>query len=381
MPPAFSSLGALVWTSEGGRTTEEKSMSRYSRSRGFTLVELLVVIAIIGTLVALLLPAVQGARESARRAACQNNLHNLAIACQQYHDNNLSFPSGWIVNVDPTSGSALQNSEGWGWGALLLPYLDQRNLHKDLAVTSQRLQATLAGNNPNSLLNGNVNNVKNLVSTPLKIYICPSDTGAQGRGQVDQFRAFQGLGASSGVGAGFPQCISNYLGVAGHRRVTGTSPNTGVFFGNSYIRMADIPDGTSNTAIIGERDTQYCKSGSWVGTENTWDFFYRDVSIVTGYDQPRLNAPPDPNTGNTLGPYLCGEGFSSLHVGGAQFAFADGSVRYVTNGVGYNYVNLSGGIACTATSGQNANDHRDPRNGVYQRMMSRSDKLPPGDLQ
>src|SRR6186997_969020 len=101
-------------------------MTRYSRGRGFTLVELLVVIAIIGTLVALLLPAVQGARETARRVACNNNLHNLAIACIQYHDTAGSFPSGWIVTYDGNPPAPVANNEGWGWGALLLPFLDQR---------------------------------------------------------------------------------------------------------------------------------------------------------------------------------------------------------------------------------------------------------------
>jgi prepilin-type processing-associated H-X9-DG protein len=174
------------------------------------------------------------------------------------------------------------------------------------------------------------------------------------------------------------QGLSNYLGVSGHRRVTGNMQNTGIFFGNSYIKMSDITDGTSNTAMIGERDTQYCHSGTWVGTQNTLDLTSLDVSMVTGYDQPRLNAPFDAvPVHSALG---CGEGFSSLHVGGAQFAFADGSVRYITNGVGYRYVNNGGGIACTATSGQYANDHRNSFNGDYQRMMSRGDKLPSGDL-
>src|SRR5262245_28326898 len=97
----------------GRLTGEERSMIRYfrrnnssrhaPRGRGFTLVELLVVIAIIGTLVALLLPAVQGARESARRVSCNNNLRNLALASTQYHDSLLSFPSGFICYIDPTN--------------------------------------------------------------------------------------------------------------------------------------------------------------------------------------------------------------------------------------------------------------------------------------
>src|SRR5581483_3753681 len=125
-------------------------MRRYSFSRGFTLVELLVVIAIIGTMVALLLPAVQGARESARKASCSNNLHNLALASQQYHTNMGSYPSGWICLEDPQftspiSGRAAAYYEGWAWGALLLPYLDQKNLHTQLAVTGNAQMNTPSG--------------------------------------------------------------------------------------------------------------------------------------------------------------------------------------------------------------------------------------------
>src|SRR4051812_49240647 len=119
-------------------------MSRYSRKRnshrrdsqkaGFTLVELLVVIAIIGTLVALLLPAVQGAREAARRTTCNNCLRNLSLATQQYHDVIGQYPSAWISYVD-SSGP----SDSWGWGALILPWLDQKNLYDAMAVSKYPL--------------------------------------------------------------------------------------------------------------------------------------------------------------------------------------------------------------------------------------------------
>ena len=154
-------------------------MTRYSRGRGFTLVELLVVIAIIGTLVALLLPAVQGARESARRTSCQNNLRNLALACTQYHDSVGSFPSGWCNTHDPSTGAIGANYESWGWGALILPYLEQKNLHTPLGVVGTSLQSQLANNSAIAVP---------LLKTPLKIYICPSDTGQTGRNEVDTCR-------------------------------------------------------------------------------------------------------------------------------------------------------------------------------------------------
>jgi len=353
-------------------------MSRFSRSRGFTLVELLVVIAIIGTLVALLLPAVQGARESARRASCQNNLHNIVLACTQFHDANGNFPAGWVFGKDPNGNPWA----GWGWGTMLLPYLDQRNLHKDMGVTGNQLGALIQNpslSNPGNQ-NAATNFTTNLVTTPLKIFMCQSDTGYTGRGQVTSSRQLPGLQ---------PQGVSNYIGVAGHRRLTGDAQNTGIFYGNSATRLADVTDGSSNTAMIGERDSQYCHSGTWVGSQNTMDLFTPakdalDFSMTTGYSMPKLNA--DPLLTGTFNAQSCTEGFSSLHVGGAQFGFADGSVRYISNGVGYAYVNLAmspqinGGSPVTNTA-TGAMDHRDSRNGVYQRMMSMKDKLPPGDLQ
>jgi prepilin-type N-terminal cleavage/methylation domain-containing protein/prepilin-type processing-associated H-X9-DG protein len=355
-------------------------MSRFSRSRGFTLVELLVVIAIIGTLVALLLPAVQGARERARQINCASNLHNVALACIQYHDVTGSFPSGWMV-LESSPGTPVQYAEGWGWQALLLPYLDQRNLHRGMGVTAVSLSGAITNPSLTNPTNPGAAQdfMNNLVVTPLKLFMCPSDTGFTGRGQVytdgdpTKTRKLPRLT--------FAQGMSNYIGVSGHRRVTGLTQNTGIFFGNSYVRLADVPDGSSNTAMIGERDTLYCHSGTWLGTYNSLDYTSLDASMVTGYDQPRLNAPYD--SFQVQSPVGCGEGFSSLHVGGAQFAFADGSVRYITNGVDYFYVNNSGGVAA------GPNDHRSTfppntptgrQNGVYNRMMSRSDKLPPGDL-
>lgn len=93
-----------------------------TRRAGFTLVELLVVIAVIGVLVAILLPAVQMAREAARRATCQNNLHQIGLAIHQYHETHRKLPSGWISEQP-------EGEPGWGWACLILPYMEGDNLH------------------------------------------------------------------------------------------------------------------------------------------------------------------------------------------------------------------------------------------------------------
>jgi len=364
-------------------------MSRYAHgrrhhARGFTLVELLVVIAIIGTLVALLLPAVQGAREAARKASCNNNLRNLALAATQYHDALGSFPSGYIARPDPTTPTvAMEGSEGWGWGALELTYLEQVNIHKPLEVSAHRLHEMLdPATNPRG--QEGVDNVVDLIQTPLKIFICASDTGFTGRGQVVANRDFRpdvqtgpsGLGTIAAAKGRINVGLSNYVGVAGHRRPQDFTLNTGIFWGNSYCRMADVLDGTSNTAMIGERDTLICHSAAWVGVMNPGGAGARGAAQVLGYAQPKLNAPPNA-AGATTGATGCAEGFSSLHPGGAFFAFADSSVRFISNGIDYKYYNSTG------NTGAGANDHkamnpvsRTPYNGVYQLMLSRADRIP-----
>jgi prepilin-type N-terminal cleavage/methylation domain-containing protein len=353
-------------------------MKRYSHSRGFTLVELLVVIAIIGTLVALLLPAVQGAREAARRASCQNNFKNLALAAQQYHTNMSSYPSGWMCYENPQQntpvfGRAEENVEGWGWGALLLPYLEQRALHKDIGVTTVLLKVAL--DTAQGTRSGGVGSPvgDGIDQTPVKLFICPSDTGYTGRGQVDGARAFFNRSMTPNV--------SSYVGVAGHRVVSGTVRNTGVFYGNSSVKDSDIIDGLSNTAIFGERETQICHSATWVGVENPAGIPVSGASgwsHVAGFDFPKLNVPNPDSNGSTIWYGGCGAGFSSNHVGGALFAYADGGVRFIVNGINWNYGSPSGVPESPSTA--EALYHKRTNNGVYQAMMNINDRIPPGSL-
>lgn len=357
-------------------------MSRASHRRAFTLVELLVVIAIIGTLVALLLPAVQGAREAARRMSCSNNLHNIAIALHNYHDTVGSFPSGWMErHYQPArmdNFPAIANYEMWAWGALILPFVEQKNLQDTLGVNQQTLKQAL---DPNENINGQVGakRVVDMAQTQLKIYMCPSDSGFDGRGLViaatggipQRTRSFaNGLGSDL---TSFRQpSVSNYIGVEGHIDGVNATANTGVFWGDSYLRMADFVDGTSNTFAVGERETLDCISGTWIGVRNTNGSQNSGVNIVVGHSRPKLNAPVAvfPLNVNRTN---CAEGFSSLHPGGAMFALADGSARFVANGIAHNW------YAANMTGTGAAADARDSRNRTYQRLMTRNDKLPSDD--
>src|SRR5437762_2308852 len=145
---------------------------------GFTLVELLVVIAIIGVLVSLLLPAVQSARESARRMQCTNNLHNLGLAMHSYHDALGTFPNSHFYNPSQSGKddlcSSATNCEMWGWGALILPYIEQQNLFNQLGVLNYSLHHVLAKRNPGA------QNVAQLLHTKLNIFLCPSDSNPNG---------------------------------------------------------------------------------------------------------------------------------------------------------------------------------------------------------
>lgn len=160
--------------------------------------------------------------------------------------------------------------------------------------------------------------------------------------------------------------LSNYIGVSGHRAIVQVNANTGIFFGNSAISMTDITDGTSNTLIVGERETKSCRSGAWLGVRNPNGSGTRGTQVVVGHSRPKLNQDTTAIAWNTanLG---CGEGFSSPHPGGALFLAADGSVRFVSDSINHFWY---------GTMVQEAIDeHRNPQNGVYQRLLSRNDDL------
>jgi len=360
------------------------SSGRQTR-RGFTLVELLVVIAIIGTLVALLMPAVQSAREAARKTQCSNNLHNLALAVHSYHDSLNVFPSGTFyynqgrddMRVCPPGTVA--SCEQWGWQMLIMPYIEQQNLHTELGVNDYKLHQVLAGEKEF------LPDPTDLLKLKLGLFLCASDANPDG--DVNTTRHFGGgLGTALSNLGQWDAAVSNYVANRGteYRKFEPTfapgfkhDDTHGVFMETTAKRMQDITDGTSNTFMLGERDTPNCKSGVWAGVRNVDGSGTRGFHAVLGNVHVRLNSPDPPikfddaNAG-------CHQGFSSLHPGGANFALCDGSVRFIINNIEFR--------ATSANSALHDYDVHVPRDNrysagvysVYSRLGRRNDGFPIG---
>jgi prepilin-type N-terminal cleavage/methylation domain-containing protein len=259
------------------------------RSRSaFALVELLVVIAVIGILIALLLPAVQMARESARSTSCKNNLKQIGLALHNYHDLFGQLPAGWIADQP-------EGIPGWGWASAILPQMEQSPLNDQIL---RNLPIEDAANEAVRI-------------TAIKNYLCPSDgsrpkvfeigTGGFPGDDVDEASPL------------FPVARSNYVGVFGTFELEDNpSAGNGVFFHNSEALFASIADGLSNTLLVGERDARL--GGSvWCGMISQANEPMARVVGITDHA---------PNT-----PTRHFDDFSSMHPGGVHFLLGDGSVR------------------------------------------------------
>ena len=263
---------------------------RARRVNAFTLVELLVVIAIIGVLVGLLLPAVQAAREAARRMQCTNNLKQIGLALHNYESANKRLPAGWISTN--TSGEP-----GWGWAAAVLPFMEGSTVYQQIE--------------PGTPISDPTHDKVRLISVPN--FVCPSDPGPN---VFEIGDSSAGGGPSNNVDEGnklFQIAKSNYVGVFGTFELEDAPyDGDGIFFGNSRTKFRDIRDGLSNTLMVGERDSRF--GGSvWHGMIP--EASEPEARIVGVADHP----PNDP------GGHF--EDFRSFHTGGVNFLRADGSVQ------------------------------------------------------
>ena len=312
---------------------------------GFTLVELLVVIAIIGVLVALLLPAVQAAREAARRMKCSNNLKQYGVGLHNYHDTYTVFP----INATGTNGSAIPRLT---WQVRILPFMEQQAIFNGVDFNIDQRRLPLVGGG--QILWG--------VSPPYTR--CPSDPFPTIQpGPRAQCNYGGSLGSQNVDGVTKTRChpftVFEQPMAGGNPRFGEMNPIdkrrvSGMFaFSAVVLRMADVTDGTSNTLMVGEvlpscqwnNDNQ---AGTWI---NSWGNLFSiggGVSTITPINEmtPCLqsNRITDPNCTPASGETMqYAYGFKSRHPGGVQFTMADGSVRFVTQNINHTMYQFLGG--------------------------------------
>jgi prepilin-type N-terminal cleavage/methylation domain-containing protein/prepilin-type processing-associated H-X9-DG protein len=271
---------------------------------GFTLIELLVVIAIIAVLIALLFPAVQSAREAARRAQCLNNVMQIGIALQSYESSHEMLPPG-VVN---TTGPILDQPKGYhyGWLVQIMPFFEQKNVYNHLNF---RL---------------GVYEIENLTTrtTVIRSLVCPSDSSS--------------ILSPSGV------AMTSFVGSHNDVEAPISATNNGVLFLNSSIRFEDITDGSSQTIFVGEKLNRVPDEGWASGTRAS---LRNAGSGINRTPTPALAGPGsvdgDDDEGQAAGAGAASAtdtlayvgGYSTWHPGGANFAFGDGSVRFLKNSI------------------------------------------------
>ena len=295
----------------------------------FTLVELLVVIAIIGVLVALLLPAVQTAREASRRTACANNIKQLAMGMQMHHDVFNRLPSGGDAN----SGVRYVI----GWPAHIFPFIELKNLRDQIdGMTNNALLTAMPWRFTSAPHNGD----KPLFTDPIKVFYCPSSELGK-KGSPDAWNT-----SNPDINA-LNQAPLHYRangGSATSELLQGNQSRhawwckSGVVYPKSAVRFADITDGTTNTLLLGETSSAFGRplfSRSW-GSIQPWTWGY--------YNYPAQTNPPDEALGWLMidhkvvtypigytGSFFTNETpFTSTHPNGATLALVDGSVRFMT---------------------------------------------------
>ena len=294
------------------RSVRENTLLSRRRRGGFTLVELLVVMAIIALLIALLLPAVQQVRESARRTECLHNLHQMAIACHNYEGSHRCFPSGWIQNTAPAfldqlpEGLTMEYADSQGRHMLFMPPGTEWRINSnwswlafilnDMGATTVQVDFVQPKNTQNNL---------QAMQMVIGNYVCPS--------------------------ASLPGARPSGLGYSTYRACVGTSPDNGTMFMNSSIGFRDVTDDTTQTILLGES-----KFGYWADGDSCC---VRVHNIVNDPNDPyddnddpefaRFDSyRPDPQV---AGRHLFG--FGSWHEDVLHFAMVDGNARSVSKSI------------------------------------------------
>jgi prepilin-type N-terminal cleavage/methylation domain-containing protein/prepilin-type processing-associated H-X9-DG protein len=290
-------------------------------SAGFTLVELLVVIAIIGVLIALLFPAIQVAREAARRCSCRSNLRQIGLAVQLFHDTHKTLPPPNVLGgngglySDPTAAD--QYSQRGSAFVLLLPYLEEGNRYANYNITK------------------NVDSTDNLkiTSMPIDLYLCPSMS-------LPRDVPYEPAGEKLGPGSYMLSVYTDY----GANKDTDGAFNRPVFSGAAETRydlpLSKIADGTTNTFLIGENSYNLPgliwseapgaeKWGDHTWANGYWAYAWGTIQWNL-YDKLKVamyNRTDHPKDALRV--------FRSDHSGGAQFVFVDGSVRFIQTDIDY----------------------------------------------
>lgn len=315
---------------------------RSSSQQGFTLVELLVVIAIIGVLIALLLPAVQAAREAARRAQCKSQLKQMGIACLNHESTHKHLPTGgwstrWVGDADSGYGDKQPGS----WTYNILAYTEfsaQRELGQGVLEQLANLSSPTPAQEQEMLT---------LVTTPIGLYLCPSKRPTQAFPYADE-QSFLAENAKACKSGECSVARGDYRANAGNARSGGTQPSAafvikqwlagpvdnkgfnGVIYSRSKVKLSRITDGTSKTALIGEKALR--PNYYLTGTDSS-----DDQSLFTGHDQDNAgltrfnNAPWPPKPDRDVqSDSEMRYRFGGAHASSYNMALCDGSVHTYT---------------------------------------------------